>query len=180
MKIAVYCSGTDNLPERWQQGAALTGTMIGRAGAQLVYGGVDSGLMRIVARAAHDAGAKIIGIVPSRRKELASPLNDIHIPTGDLSDRKGIMQTLADAYVVLPGGYGTIDELMSAFSNINFTGRTTPIVIYNPDGVFDNLLAQLQHTAALGLMRSNCLDIITETNTVDQLTAALGTILKLQ
>lgn len=176
-KITVYCSGKDNLPQRWQQGAIEVGTMIGRAGAQLVYGGVDSGLMRVVAHAAHDAGATIVGIVPSRRKDLASPLNNIYIPTGDLSDRKGILQMLGDAFIVLPGGYGTIDEFLSTFSNINFTGRNVPIIVFNPDGVFDNILAQLRHTAALGLMAPTCLNIITETNTVEQLTEALGKIL---
>lgn len=152
MNIALYCSSKDKLPEAWQQAAAAFGRWMGRHKATLVYGGVDRGLMRIAAAAAHAAGASVTGIVPVRRRTLASPLNDLTLPVLDLAERKAGIELLADAFVVLPGGYGTIDELTSAFARMNFTGAVKPIFILNPDGLYDPLLQQFHRMAACGLM----------------------------
>lgn len=120
LTIAVYCSAAAGLPEHWQEGARVAGRWIGQHGATLVYGGVDAGLMTVVARTARDNGARVVGVVPTRRREWSSPYNDIVVPTSDLNERKGTMQLLADAFVVLPGGYGTLDEFSTSFSYINF------------------------------------------------------------
>lgn len=174
MNIVVYCSSIDNLPAEWQNAAAAVGQWIGENGAQLVYGGVNSGLMRIVAQATKDAGGKVVGIVPARRRHHASPLNDIKVPTSDLNDRKGVMQMLGDLFVVLPGGYGTLDEFTTSFSYLNFTMQRRPIIVHNADGIFDPILAQLHRMADLKLMQVDCLSIITETHTTDELIAAIN------
>ena len=173
MHIAVYCSAADSLPRPWQQAAEALGAWIGRKNATLVYGGVDAGLMAIVARAAKENGAKIAGIVPMRRKKSASPLNDVLVPTSDLNDRKGVMQMLGDAFVVLPGGYGTLDEFTTSFSYLNFTGQDKPIVIYNPDNLFDHLLAQLNVMAERGLMDPAKLEKIHVVTDIDTMLATL-------
>lgn len=173
MKIVVYCSATDNLPDNWQEGARLTGRWIGSHKASLVYGGVDSGLMQIVAHATKDAGGDIIGIVPARRLHKASPLNDLLIRTSALNDRKSVMQMLGDVFVVLPGGYGTLDELSTSFAYLNFTRQRRPIIIYNPDHIFDPVLTQYTRMAELGLMSSDALGLITVTTTPEELEKAL-------
>ena len=173
MHIAVYCSAADNLPRPWQQAAEALGAWIGQHDATLVYGGVDAGLMAVVARAAKEAGAKIAGIVPMRRKNSASPLNDVLVPTSDLNDRKGVMQMLGDAFVVLPGGYGTLDEFTTSFSYLNFTGQDKPIVIFNPDNLFDHLLAQLHVMAERGLMDPAKLEKIHVATDVDTMLTTL-------
>lgn len=180
MNITVYCSSVDGLPQLWQDGARSVGQWIGAHGAQLVYGGIDSGLMHQVADAARRSGATVVGVVPSRKRGAASALNNVTIATEDLSDRKGTMQVLADVFVVLPGGYGTIDELAGAFSYLNFTQQYRPLIIFNPDGVFDHLLAQLRNSCAQGLMHDGRLDIIHEAKTVDALMAALDNTLSLK
>ncbi|MDE6206932.1 MAG: TIGR00730 family Rossman fold protein [Muribaculaceae bacterium] len=173
LKVAVYCSSFDRLPEHWQEGARITGRWIGHNKGQLIYGGIGSGLMAVVARAAKDSGAEVVGIVPSRLRCRASALNDTLVPASDLNDRKGVMQMLGDVFVVLPGGYGTLDEFTTSFSYLNFTNSRRPIIVYNPDGVFDCILEQFRRSADLGLMKPECLEIISVATTPEQLAAAL-------
>ena len=174
MKIAVYCSSVENLPESWVEGAIVTGRWIGRHGAQMVYGGVDAGLMTVAARACKEAGGTVVGVVPWRRADRVSELNDVRVPASDLNDRKGMMQLLADAFIVLPGGYGTLDEFATSFSYINFTNhRDKHIIIYNPDGIYDNLLAQLHVFVDTGLMKADRLEILEVTTTPEGIEEAL-------
>ena len=174
MKIAVYCSSMDNQPENWQEGARAVGTWIGENGFQLVYGGVDAGLMCVAAKACKNAGGTVVGIVPTRRANQASPFNDVRVPTADLNDRKGVMQLLSDTFVVLPGGYGTLDEFAASFGYINFTMRRDKrVILFNPDGVFDHLLAQLRHFVDCGLMSPRPLETLIVATTVDALIQAL-------
>lgn len=174
MNVVVYCSSTDRLPADWQAAAATVGQWIGTQGATLVFGGVRKGLMQIVAEATHSAGGRVVGVVPARRLSDASELNDVKVPSNDLNDRKGIMQVLGDVYVVLPGGYGTLDEFASTFSYLNFTRQHRPIIVLNTDGIYDPLIQQLTRMAALGLMAEANLDLITEVRSVTELTAALN------
>lgn len=173
IKIVVYCSSVEDLPQYWQESAVVTGRWIGSHGGQLIYGGVNSGLMRITAQAAKEAGANVVGIVPARRRAQASPLNDTVVPTSDLNDRKGVMQMLGDIFVILPGGYGTLDEFTTSFSYLNFTRAKRPMIIYNIDGIFDPLLSQLNLMADKGLMPRENLDILTVASTVEELSKAL-------
>ena len=159
--IAVYCSAVDGLPEHWQEGARVTGRWIGRHGAMLVYGGVEAGLMTIVARETKECGGRVVGVVPSRRRDWSSPYNDIVVPTSDLNERKGTMQLLADAFVVLPGGYGTLDEFSTSFSYINFSEQPGKhIIIFNPDGLYDPLLEQLRRMVDAGLLRAEAMNVL--------------------
>lgn len=177
--IAVYCSAVADLPEHWQRGARATGAWIGARRATLVYGGVDAGLMTTVARATHEAGGRVVGVVPTRRRDWASPYNDIVVPTSNLNERKGTMQLLADAFVVLPGGYGTLDEFSTSFSYINFTDQPDKhIVLFNPDGLYDPLLEQLQRMVDAGLLRPSAMDILRVVTEPEQITEALDEIFK--
>lgn len=178
--IAVFCSAADGLPRQWIETASALGRWIGRHGAVLVYGGVEAGLMKTVAEAAKPAGARIVGIVPARRRTAASPLNDIVIPATDLNNRKAAMSHLSDVFVILPGGYGTLDELMTAFAYINFTDQQSKrIILYNPDGLYDGIIAQLDKFVSAGLMRPRCLDCLTAVTTTDSLLTQLEQDLKL-
>ncbi len=177
--IAVYCSAVDSLPDHWQEGARVTGRWIGSHGATLVYGGVAAGLMTTVAAATHEAGGRVVGVVPTRRRDWASPYNDIVVPTSDLNERKGTMQLLADAFVVLPGGYGTLDEFSTSFSYINFTDQPDKtIVVYNPDGLYDPLLEQLRRMVDAGLLRPAAMDVLRVVTRPDDIARELDTLFK--
>ncbi len=174
MKIAVYCSATDNLPAHWQESARIVGEWIGRHNAQLIYGGVDAGLMTITARACRKAGGTVVGVIPPRRRALASPLNNVCINAPDLNERKSTMQLLSDLFVVLPGGYGTLDELINAFSYINFTQQLGKyVIVYNADGLYNHFLAQLEVMVEHGLMPPQLLNTLKVVDTLDKLSATL-------
>lgn len=170
MNVVVYCSAAESLPEIYRQAAQAVGKWIGEHGAQLVYGGVHAGLMRETAQATHNAGGKVVGVVPSRKRHVASELNDVMVPTADLNHRKNAMQMLGDVFVVLPGGYGTLDELCTAFGYLSFTSQERPIIIYNPDGIYKHFFALLDDMAARNVLRVDRSKILFEAKTITQLT----------
>lgn len=169
MKIAVYCSAASDLPQKWIDGATAVGKWIGDHGAQLVYGGVAAGLMTAVAQAAKDAGAKIVGVVPVGRLDKASDLIDIKLTAPDLCERKSAMQLLADIFVILPGGCGTLDEFVSTFAHLNFTLHNKPIIVFNDDGLFSPVLEQLRLFTEKGLMKKECMRLLHVAHTIDEL-----------
>lgn len=160
MKVAVYCSSRSGLPEAYISVAEAVGRWIGTHHHCLVYGGVNAGTMHTVAQAAHDAGAEIEGIVPVCFTYRADPLVDRLTGCHDLSDRKSMMIDRADAFVVLPGGLGTIDEWMSTLSQlvVNSDNRRK-IIVANIGGVFDSLISQIKQLANSPLARSEMLQM---------------------
>lgn len=176
LKIAVYCSAAESLPVFWVEAAAQLGYWIGNAGATLVYGGVDSGLMRVLARSVKITGkGRIIGVVPMLRSDKASPLNDVEIPAEGLADRKVNMYLMSDVFVVLPGGYGTLDELMSTLAYLNFNDiHGKKILLYNPDGVYEALISQFRKMIDTGLMHPCSLDRLSVVNKIDEIIEILA------
>lgn len=145
MRIVVYCSSRENIPHSYRETAENIGKWIGDHGATLVYGGMNLGLMKIVADQVHRAGSRVVGVVPVKEKAKAFDGNDEEILAMDLNDRKAKMILLGDVFVVLAGGYGTLDEWISTFSFLTFAGDTNKtIIVVNEDGLYDPLLAQLR------------------------------------
>lgn len=176
MKIGVFCSSHSDLPKAWTEAADTLGRTIGSAGSTLVYGGVNAGLMAVIAHAVKESSGRVAGVVPVIRREVTSPLNDVTIPCADLASRKQIMNSVSDMFVCLPGGYGTLDELFSAYAQIRFTGRHKPIVVYSPDGVYDHLRLLMDNITALGLMDRDpdMADILTTVTTADELSRTVA------
>lgn len=133
MKIAVYCASRLGNEPAFAEGAKALGLAIGSLGHTLVYGGSNSGLMGIVADATLAAGGQVIGVIP-RIPEIMSRihpgLSEYHY-TESLGDRKLKMIELADAYVALPGGVGTLDELTDIVSLARLKVNLKPCVLYN-------------------------------------------------
>lgn len=176
MKIAVYCSAAESLPVSWVEAAAQLGYWIGNAGVTLVYGGVDAGLMRVLARSVKITGkGRVIGVVPMLRSDKSSPLNDVEIPAEGLADRKVNMYLMSDVFVVLPGGYGTLDEMISTLAYLNFNNIPDKLIIlYNPDGIYDPLLEQFRQMIELGLMRPACIDRLKVIDNMDEIMKVLA------
>ena len=166
LNVAVYCSAAGDLPESWVDAARELGRWIGRRGATLVYGGVDAGLMTVVARGVRDGGGgRVTGVIPDLRRDMA---------VAGLAERKAVMCRMADVYVVLPGGYGTLDEFFTTLADILFnrlTGKT--IILYNPDGLYDSLLAQFDTLVAAGLIRQGSFECIRVAASVEELISSL-------
>lgn len=145
MRIAVYCSSKDDISEVYEHDAEMVGQCVASLGATMVYGGLDLGMMKVAAKAAKDCGGRVVGIVPIKRKEFINPMNDENVLALDLNDRKAKMELMSDVFVVLAGGYGTLDEWISTFSFLTFTeDMKKPIILLNRGGLYDPTLEQLR------------------------------------
>lgn len=183
VNIVVYCSSRGDLPKDIVDGAKLIGETIGQCGATLVYGGVNAGLMHVVAQAASDAGATVHGVVPEIFLHRADGLCHMITKAKDLNDRKGVMISEGDAFVVLPGGIGTIDEWISTISHILAAERTDssanrPILVWNRDGMYDSLIEAIRQSDAslYGQGRHASRSLLF--NSAPELTAHLRTLIK--
>ena len=148
MNIAVYCSSKYDLEQRYIDLARAVGHWIGDNGHTLIYGGVDAGLMHVVAKSCHDSGGEVVGVITRNFAPMADRVVDRLLTTGDLSERKSRMYLISDLHVVLPGGLGTIDEWMAALSQWVVDKREgVGIVVANYEGMYDPTLAQLRWLA---------------------------------
>lgn len=145
MNIVVYCSSRENLGEEYEKMATALGSWIGEHGHAIVYGGVKSGLMRTVSHAVHDAGGKVIGVVPENFEARTDAICDEVLKCDNLNSRKALMIARGDVFVCLPGGIGTIDEWISTLSQLIVLGdeEKKPIFAVNHCGMYDALIEQL-------------------------------------
>jgi hypothetical protein len=154
-RVAVYCgSANGNNPAFLAEAVAL-GEAIAAAGLGLVYGGASVGLMGAVADAALGGGSEVIGVLPEvlAGREIAhSRLTRLElVPT--MHERKARMAALADAFLVLPGGYGTLDELMEVVTWAQLKVHSKPCILINTVGYWDGLLRFLDSTVAAGFLK---------------------------
>jgi len=141
--VCVFSSSSDAVAPRYHEAATHLGALLAQRGLALVYGGGKVGLMGAVARAVHANGGRVIGVIPSflRQKEVAYEEADELIVTKDLRERKAIMEERADGFVALPGGFGTLEEILEILTLKQLETHAKPIVFLNTDRFFDPLLA---------------------------------------
>lgn len=144
--ICVYCSSSSAVAPEYFQAAEELGEVMARAGKTLVYGGGCIGLMGAVARSVHQHGGKVIGVIPEylRLKEVCYEDSDELIITETMRERKAIMEARADAFLALPGGFGTLEEIMEILTLKQLQRHAKPIIFLNTCGFYDPLLAQFQ------------------------------------
>ena len=136
------------------------GAEVDRRKLRLVYGGTDVGLMGVVAKSAKDAGAEVVGVIPEaiRAMGIASQRDDELVVTPDVRTRKAVMEDRADAFIALPGGFGTLEELLEAITHRQLRYHNKPIVLLNAAGFYDPLAALFeelfQHGFAKPVYRS--------------------------
>ena len=151
MRIAVYCSAKDAIPEEYLRLGDALGQWIGENGHALVYGGATGGLMSRTSDAAKRAGAHVIGVIPPRIKaagRLATNC-DYLIEVNNMSERKQRMRDEADSIVCLPGSYGTLDEMMDATSSAIVGEHHKPVFVLNYKGFYEPLKQQITHMQSL-------------------------------
>jgi len=151
MKIAVYCSAKDAIAEEYLRIGDAVGRWIGEAGNTLVYGGATGGLMSRVSKAAKQAGATVIGVIPTRIIAAGRKADncDRLIEVSSMSERKQRMRDEADAIVCLPGSYGTLDEMMDAMSSGIVGEHHKPVYVLNYKGFYEPLKQQIARMKAL-------------------------------
>ncbi len=145
--IAVYCGSSPGNDPRFIAAAVATGRALAARGIRLVYGGGGVGLMGAVADAALAAGGSVTGIIPEflDTRELKHPhITDMRV-TATMHERKLLMVTESRAFLALPGGFGTLDELFEVLTWAQLRIHTQPIGLLNVDGFFNHLLGFLDH-----------------------------------
>lgn len=152
--ICVYLGARSGDGSAWEQAAAEAGTAIAQAGHTLVYGGGQLGLMGVVADNAINAGGKVVGVIPTALIELEQAhhgLAEQHV-VENMHQRKAKLTELSDAFLVLPGGFGTLDELFEAITWRQLRFHQKPIGIWNVGGYYDALWEFLQNGRSIGFM----------------------------
>ena len=170
MTIVVYCSSRDNLDEKYQQLAAALGQWIGQNGHTLLYGGSNAGLMHVTAAAVHEAGGRIIGVIPEIFRHRIDPLCDEVVYTDNLGDRKQHMIKHGDVFVVLPGGIGTLDEWISTLAVMTIgDDDRRPVIVADLDNMYAHTIQQINTIEHTPFARDKRLSITTITHTTTQL-----------
>src|SRR3989344_4067875 len=143
MNICVFCSAND-IAEKYSKPSAEFARLLARGKHTLIWGGSDKGVMKIIASAAQEEGGKIIGISMKILEHHARKGADEMIVAKDLSERKNIMLERADAFVALPGGIGTLDEITHILELKKHAVHKKPVVLLNTDNFYDGFRKQLQ------------------------------------
>ena len=175
MRICVFCSANQNIDPDFFKLSEQLGTWAAKNGHSIVFGGHDAGLMHAVSKAAKEAGGEVIGVVPRRIEQMGklSPYLDVHIPTENLSDRKDLMMRESDAFVVLPGGIGTLDELFTVAAAATLQFHTKKIILYNMKGFWNSLLACLDDLQEKGMIRGRVESMIRIAGSLDDVVREL-------
>lgn len=145
MNIAVFCSSSNNIADQYKKEAFRLGEMIADGGNTLVYGGATGGLMDSVSEGVKSKNGNIIGVIPfavikmNRQSLLPTELYKVQT----MSERKALMKEKSDVFVVLPGSYGTLDEMLDIVASGIVGEHKKPIIIVNQYGFYDSFLKQI-------------------------------------
>ena len=176
MRVCVYCGSSLGADPAYRDAAQRLGRRLAQAGLGLVYGGASVGLMGAVADAALDAGGEVIGVIPQALvdREIAHPgLTDLRV-VGSMHERKALMVELADAFVALPGGAGTLDELFETFTWAQLGLHAKPCGLLEVDGYWRELTAFLDRAVAAGFLRAAHREMLLVADDPDALLAAFA------
>jgi uncharacterized protein (TIGR00730 family) len=140
--LCVYCASSDRLEPKYFAAAEELGRVLVARGWGLLYGGGKTGLMGAVARGTKAAGGRVVGVIPGFMKasELAFDAADELVTVLTLRERKLLLEARADAFVALPGGFGTLEEIMEILTLRQLDLVKKPCVFFNQDGFYDDLL----------------------------------------
>ena len=152
--VCVFCGSNFGASPSHREAAEKLGTAIAKAGLRLVYGAGDKGLMGIAARAALASRGSVTGIIPAFLTEREEPLEGVNelIVTSTLQERKRTMLERSDAFVALPGGMGTLDEMVELLTWAQFGLHTKPVVLLNIDHFWDLLIELFDHMRCQGYL----------------------------
>lgn len=147
-QICIYCSSSSLVDAAYVRVAERMGQLLGERGDTLVYGGGNVGLMGVLARSVHAHGGRIFGVIPEAlkaREGVAYDVADEMVVTTTMQERKAHMFTRADAFVVLPGGFGTLEEFLEVLTLKQLHYHHKAIALVNTRGFYDPLIALFEH-----------------------------------
>lgn len=169
MNITVYLSSKTEINGNFRKAVETLGTEIGKMKARLIYGGSNAGQMHVLAETAGSNGATVTGVIPEIFRRLADPVADEMIYTLDLNERKARMIELGQVFIALPGGIGTLDEIMTTLASMTINADfSKKIILVNIDGVFDPLLLQLKNFLELNLASPKAVNTISAVGSAEE------------
>ncbi len=176
--VAVYCGSRSGNSEIYEQAARELGSALARNGLGLVYGGASIGLMGTVADEVIKGDAQAVGVIPTfmLKHEIAHQgLTRLHL-TDTMHTRKTVMAEYADAFITLPGGLGTLEEIMEIATWRQLYQHEKPMIILNINGFYDRMLEHLKFTTEQGFMKQQDLERLVVCNTIGEAIELLQTI----
>ncbi|HEY2751839.1 TIGR00730 family Rossman fold protein [Phenylobacterium sp.] len=172
--VCVFCGSSDAADPAYLRAASEFGRQLAAADLRLVYGGGGVGLMGAVARGAQGAGGKVLGIIPDFLVGKERALESVeHVVVSTMHERKQMFFEQSDGFVILPGGVGTLEEVVELLSWRRLDLHTMPVVFYNPDNFWGPLFALFQHTVDAKLTPPEFMGAWTVVERVDDIVPAL-------
>jgi uncharacterized protein (TIGR00730 family) len=174
--VCVFCGSSAPADQRYRDAAHAVGALLARRNITLVYGGGSTGLMGEVADAALGEGGRVVGVIPVglfAREENHTGLTELH-EVGSMHERKQLMYDQSDAFIALPGGLGTLDELAEVATWSHLGLHSKPVVLLDVDGFWEPLIAQLDRMVGAGLLKPASRDLIQQARSVGEALAVLA------
>ena len=159
--ICVFCASSNDASPRYLEVARTLGGLMVERGHTLIYGGGSVGLMGELARAVQQGGGRVVGVIPERlsTEEIAFEAAEELLVTADMAERKNIMIERAEAFICLPGAFGTLDEMLEIITLKQLDYHDKPIVLVNTDGFYDTLLGFFRRLEEERLIYKECLEL---------------------
>ncbi|KAI4348903.1 hypothetical protein L6164_009568 [Bauhinia variegata] len=174
-RICVFCGSSSGKKPSYQQAAVQLGKELVDRRIDLVYGGGSVGLMGLVSQAVHDGGRHVLGVIPKSlmpREITGDPIGEVKA-VSDMHQRKAEMARQADAFIALPGGYGTLEELLEVITWAQLGIHRKPVGLLNVDGYYDTLLSFIDKAVDEGFISPTARRIIVSAPTAKQLVREL-------
>lgn len=174
--VAIFCASANGVTPLYAEAAAELACALVKRGIGIVYGGANVGLMRVIAESALAQGGCVVGVIPTVLVEAEvahSGVTELHI-TDSMHSRKAMIGQRSDAFVALPGGFGTFEELFEVLAWQTLKIHAKPVLLLNINGFYDKLLAFLDHCVAEGMLKEKSRNIVNVANSVPELLEILG------
>lgn len=172
--VCLFCGSSETVDPKYLQAAAAFGAGVARNGWRLVYGGGGVGLMGASARAAHAAGGRVLGVMPEFLRSRERLFDDVEtLVVGSMHERKQIMYDESDAFVVAPGGIGTLEEVIELLSWKRLDLHGKPVIFLDMDGFWQSLFRVMEESVEAGMTPASFLQAWTVCRTVDEALEAL-------
>jgi uncharacterized protein (TIGR00730 family) len=170
-RICVYCGASNNVAQEYKDAAFSVGQHLAQQNIGVVYGGGNVGLMKAVADGALSAGGEVIGVIPKSLEdlELAHPNLTRRFVTQGMHERKSMMAQLSQGFIGLPGGYGTMEEVMEVITWAQINVHRKPIGLYNMKGFYDGIIQWVNHAHKEGFVRDAHRQLLCVSDDIEEL-----------
>jgi uncharacterized protein (TIGR00730 family) len=172
--VCLFCGSSETTRPEYVEAARAFGEQTARAGWRLVYGGGGVGLMGASARGAHAAGGRVLGVMPGFLRSRERLFDEVEtIVVTSMHERKTIMYDQSDAFVVAPGGVGTLEEVVEVLSWKRLDLHSKPVIFLNLNGFWDSFFALMKHSVDEGMTPASFLDGWVVCDTVEDAVATM-------